>query len=789
LSTVASAKERPRWGSPRARMQRLWPAVANWCREQATTLVGHEASRGGLWGLIVVLALFVAVHVAFLSSGYGVAFDAAFVTATTMTVIALLGLIVAVILAALRKLPLAGTSIFVAACVVMTVGSFSQPSISLGVAVIAFCLAVCVCGATLRALASSRAAASGKAAKTLGSIVCIAATAYVVGFVWVLADTGNDEKLSSWRPRNELMPPNLTASNPGSSGTYAVRTLLYGSGTDLRRDEYRSGVALKTHSVDASAFFRGYSGWRRWARSHYWGFDVDKLPLNARVWYPEGTGPFPLVLIAHGNHRMNDFSDPGYGYLGELLASRGFILASVDQNFLNGIPGFRDPTAMELPRSREHAVRGWHLLEHLRLWHEWNGQAGNPFYGKVDVSRIALMGHSRGGEAAATAVAFNRMKYYPEDATVRFNYGYDLRAIVAIAPSDGQYQPAQQSRWVEDVSYLTLQGAQDADGSSFAGSRQADRVRFTRPGPWFSTEIWAYRANHGQFNTGWGSRDHPAPLGWFLNLEPLMTGDEQRRISKTYISAFLEATLNGRREYVPLFKDWRAGRQWLPDTIYINRYRDASFVPVATFQEDADLTSATAEGAAIDGDGFTLWREGRIPTRRGDRGYNGVFLGWYRTPARQPAVYSIALPRDAASRWRLSDHSTGEVSLAPLDQNAPVPPGAARQQVRASDERPAPEFTIELVSSDGTTVTAPSSRFADIPPPLKEKFTKFNFVERDRYGNDWEPVFQTVRAPLSAFTGVDGHPLDPQQLVALRVRFDRTPTSVICISGIGFGSE
>ncbi len=67
------------------------------------------------------------------------------------------------------------------------------------------------------------------------------------------------------------------------------------------------------------------------------GVLIDKaLPLNARVWYPGGKGPFPLVLIVHGNHADRDFSDPGYEYLGRLMASRGFIFASVDENFLNG---------------------------------------------------------------------------------------------------------------------------------------------------------------------------------------------------------------------------------------------------------------------------------------------------------------------------------------------------------------------------------------------------------------------------------------------------------------------
>jgi len=383
-------------------------------------------------------------------------------------------------------------------------------------------------------------------------------------------------------------------------------------------------VALKTRSVDASDFFKDFSGWKRWARKKYWGFDFDKLPLNARVWYPDGPGPFPLALIVHGNHDMADFSDPGYAYLGELLASRGFILASIDENFLNsGL--FHDP-----PNQQQ--VRGWLLLEHLKLWREWNQAAGNPFQGKVDLTRIALMGHSRGGEAAATAVLFHRLRYYPDNADIRFDYGFAIRAVVAIAPADGQYKPAGQNRWIEDVSYLTLQGAQDADVSSFMGSRQWEHVRYTQPGApgykaeRFKAELYAYRANHGQFNTGWGRTDAGQPLSWFLNLKPLLAPEDQRRIARTYIAAFLEATLKDRREYLPLFEDWRVGRAWLPDTLYVNRYQDASYVPLASFEEDADIATTTAPGGHIAGDNLSVWREGRIPWRQGDRGYNGVFL-------------------------------------------------------------------------------------------------------------------------------------------------------------------
>jgi hypothetical protein len=130
-----------------------------------------------------------------------------------------------------------------------------------------------------------------------------------------------------------------------------------------------------------------------------------------------------------------------------------------------------------------------------------------------------------------------------------------------------------------------------------------------------------------------------------------------------------------------------------------------------------------------------------------------------------------------------------ELSMAALDEDAPLPgkkkDEKAKKPEQKKKERESPDFTIELVTSDGTTASAPVSRFAAIPPPLKEKFTKLDALETAAYEKDWEPVLQTVRAPLA---GVSGHSIRPK-LTAVRLKFDRTAMSVICISGIGFGQE
>ncbi len=184
----------------------------------------------------------------------------------------------------------------------------------------------------------------------------------------------------------------LDVPDPSQPGTYRVVTASYGSGADARRPEYGADATWRTPTIDASAALPAHDSLTDSYERCYWGFDTAHLPLNALVWYPaDAAGPLPLVLIVHGNHDAEDYSDPGYAYLGEHLASHGMIAASVDENFLNGDALF-DYAGLEMP------VRAWMLLRHADLFGGWNAQPGHPLAGRVDLQRIALVGHSRGGE-------------------------------------------------------------------------------------------------------------------------------------------------------------------------------------------------------------------------------------------------------------------------------------------------------------------------------------------------------------------------------------------------------
>ncbi len=594
----------------------------------------------------------------------------------------------------------------------------------------------------------------------------------------------------------------LDLADPGQPGEYAVLTLTYGSGKDIRRPEFGEAVDLVSRSVDGSKLIDNWEGPGGWLRTRYWGFDVTELPLSGRVWYPRGPGPFPLVLIVHGNHNMEDFSDPGYAYLGELLASRGTILVSVDENFLNSSTAdLADVFGPGL--EEENDARGWLLLEHLAQWSDWSSDPEHPFAGKVDIDRVALIGHSRGGEAVAVAAAFNQLDRYPDDATLTFDYGFNIRGIIAIAPADGQYQPRDRGTPLSDLNYFVIHGSMDGDVTTFMGSSQYSRIELTHDPAaedfHFKSTLYVLGANHGQFNTTWGRNDMGGFWGWALDTRPIMDPEQQRRIARVYFSAFLEVVLRDDRQYLPIFRDARRAAAWLPDTFYLQNYADSTDLVVANFDEDLDPGTTTLAGGRIEGEHLTRWREQWISLKWKALDTHVAVVAWDREAEKEAASFSLRLPEGAA---QTGPESLLVFSLSAVDEET-LPEGweetedsddgeqaedDAEVSAEAEDEEddePEPlDWSIVVTDDAGASASLPLSHDRPLYPLIQAPTRRASILEIQATS---EVVFHRYQLGLGDFRQAN-LAFDPTAIREIRFVFDANPKGVIVIDDIGFAA-
>ena len=564
----------------------------------------------------------------------------------------------------------------------------------------------------------------------------------------------------------------FSLENPMKPGKYTVESLTYGSGKD-KRPEFGKDAKLTAGTVNVTPMLGRIPGFKGKMRELFWGFTEAEYPLNGTVWYPKEKGHYPLVMIVHGNHAMEDYSDKGYAYLGELLASQGFITVSVDENFLNG--------SWSGDMGNENDVRAWLLLKHLEVWKNWNESINNIFYGKVDMENIALIGHSRGGEAVATATVFNKLTHYPNNADINFNFNFNIKAVAAIAPTDGQYKPGGKLTPLENINYLVLQGSQDSDISSFYGDLQYNRVKFTDDKYHFKTSVYIEGANHGQFNTTWGNKDLSGPSAMFLNTKPMLAAEDQRDIAKLYISAFLQNALYKRSEYVSLFENYNYMQKILPETTYINRFQDSNYNVIANYEEDVDITTGTLSGTILKGDGFSFWREKAMLLRsKEEKNNNGVVLKWKNADdngkklKKDYAIYNVKLPSDLAQK-KFGHNTILNFSMADT--------GSTKYSYKNLENI---DLTIQVKDKNGLSAEIALSEIGNLNPAIKVKFTKWSFLE-EKYDNEVEINLQSFQIPIEKVI-VKNPKINPSNIEYINFIFNKTLEGEILLDDIGFGS-
>ncbi|MEX2500860.1 MAG: hypothetical protein WD336_00675, partial [Trueperaceae bacterium] len=228
------------------------------------------------------------------------------------------------------------------------------------------------------------------------------------------------------------------------------------------------------------------------------------------------------------------------------------------------------------------------------------------------MERVALAGHSRGGEAAAIAAALDRIGVLPDQAdaplTERVGGPHRPRAVVAIAPSDQQHLPGDRPTRLDGVDYLVIHAGHDADVTGAYGDRQYERTTVGPGG--VRASMFVHRATHAAFNERWGPFDLPPPLGRLLDRRRTLSGEDQRALTATLVTSFLERSLRGDEGAERIFRDPTVLAAHAPPGAYLTRWDDDRGTVLADYSEDVDPATGTLVGLRIEADGLAVWREG-----------------------------------------------------------------------------------------------------------------------------------------------------------------------------------
>lgn len=270
------------------------------------------------------------------------------------------------------------------------------------------------------------------------------------------------------------------------------------------------------------------------------------------------TGPRPLVLFLHGRHSVcfdphdaNAYGDwpcqpplqdipseLGYDYLQQVLASQGYATVSVRVNGINGqdwrlADGGADARAEIVERHLDH----------------WAAIGADH---QVDLDRVVLVGHSRGGEGVDRA-----------SIQIPLSAPYRIAGQVLIAPTDFGAQTAPY------VPTVTLLPYCDGDVSDLQGQKFTDGARDLTTGDTsLKSSVLVMGANHNYFNTEWtpGLAQAPAWDDWGgapkdtcgRRNPDRLTPQEQQAVGTAYVAGAVHLFASDEQDLLPLFDGSRA---------------------------------------------------------------------------------------------------------------------------------------------------------------------------------------------------------------------------------------
>ncbi|GAA3350503.1 hypothetical protein GCM10020358_76680 [Amorphoplanes nipponensis] len=301
------------------------------------------------------------------------------------------------------------------------------------------------------------------------------------------------------------------------------------------------------------------------------------VEMRGVVVAPRGApGKRPIALFLHGRHytcfngadedavtgdwpcRKGTVPVPSHrGYLQaqQLLASQGYITVSISANGVNGQDRNADDGGAQ---ARSSLVR-----LHLARWADWAGagRAGAPAIvrsaPRADLSRVLLMGHSRGGEGVSRA-AMDSLT--PPPAAQDGYHGkvrWTIRGLLLIGPTIFGQNP------VPDVPSATILPGCDGDVADLQGQIFVDGTRGVSRGRALHSALYVIGANHNFFNTEWTPGQSAAPSFDDFSSEQAdpvcspgtatrLTARQEQAVGATYIAAAARLFAGGDDRVRPL---------------------------------------------------------------------------------------------------------------------------------------------------------------------------------------------------------------------------------------------
>lgn len=460
--------------------------------------------------------------------------------------------------------------------------------------------------------------------------------------------------------------------------------------------------------------------------------------MGQRTYYPsdiaelvaEG-GPLPLVMMSHGNGHNYTW----YDYLGEHLASWGYVFMAHQNNTGPGIDTCSTTTLTNTD----------YLLGNLDSIEE------GVLAGMIDGSRIAWLGHSRGGEGVARA--YDKLVdgvYTPTAFSLD-----DVVLISSIAPTVflGVDDSNPHDRWYHQIDAA---GDGDVTGGPDSGVVQYLRIAEAAAGP--RAVHYVQGAAHNDFNCcGFDDGTGPDLIGRL---------PAQDMAKATYLG-LLEWVLKGnpatadlvRRSYESFHDAGIDG-----DIVVASQYRPdpagAVFV-LEDFQTEPD-TAVSSAGTAVTATVESLI-EGRLDDANMGLGWsdadpmNGMTLAEDADDLSQGAVFGWS----GEASWRV-ELPVGAEDLRAWTWLSLRAAQGTRHPYTVKTGGPL-TFSVTLIDGLGMESTL---RLEDVGQSLTEPYQRTGNGPGAGWANEWN----TVRLRLSDFAA-EGAGLDLSDVVAVELRF------------------